>query len=499
MTSGHRPESVRVLYSFPHKIGAARICHTAWHQVNGLAQAGVQVVLFTGAVSRPLTAAGTGAHHAEGHLRIGLLGASFTTGNRGVDALAAGAVRCLLHRWPRASVFFLDYARHARRFEARVADRTVPVELVPLRFSKNPFQPNHIARLLLVALGARLVPGRLRERVLNANPWLRELQAADLLCALSGGDSFSDLYGFRRLLYVALPQLLVLLLRKPLVLLPQSLGPFRTPWARALARLILRRAAMVFTREEAELPRLRGLLGPRADRARFCPDVGFAVEPAAPARLVLAGLPDPLPPGRPLVGLNVSGLLARGGYTGRNMFGLRADYRRLVERLIEHLVERQEALVLLVPHVFGPPGSEADAPVCEELSRVYGARYPGRVGFLEGPYAHDEIRYALGRCDLFIGSRMHACIAALCQGVPTVAIAYSDKFARVLAALAEGAVVLDARMSGAGEVLHAVDRAMAGREDAHQALARQLPGFHRRLLRAFDDLASVLDSRSRRP
>lgn len=44
----------RVLYSFPHKIGADRICYTAWQQVRGLASAGVDVRLFAGAVSRPL-------------------------------------------------------------------------------------------------------------------------------------------------------------------------------------------------------------------------------------------------------------------------------------------------------------------------------------------------------------------------------------------------------------------------------------------------------------
>lgn len=44
---------VRVLYSFPHKIGAARICTTAWHQVDGVANAGAAVTLYTGAICRP--------------------------------------------------------------------------------------------------------------------------------------------------------------------------------------------------------------------------------------------------------------------------------------------------------------------------------------------------------------------------------------------------------------------------------------------------------------
>jgi len=45
---------VRVLYSFPHKLGAGRICYTAWQQVNGIASAGAEVLAFPGALSRPV-------------------------------------------------------------------------------------------------------------------------------------------------------------------------------------------------------------------------------------------------------------------------------------------------------------------------------------------------------------------------------------------------------------------------------------------------------------
>lgn len=49
---GDRP--IRVLHSFPHKIGAARICMTAWHEVADAARAGADVTLFTGVVQRAL-------------------------------------------------------------------------------------------------------------------------------------------------------------------------------------------------------------------------------------------------------------------------------------------------------------------------------------------------------------------------------------------------------------------------------------------------------------
>jgi len=49
-----RHDRVRVLYSFPHKIGDGRICHTAWQQVAGAAAAGGELTVFPGVVHRRL-------------------------------------------------------------------------------------------------------------------------------------------------------------------------------------------------------------------------------------------------------------------------------------------------------------------------------------------------------------------------------------------------------------------------------------------------------------
>ena len=56
MSTSHKVERVRVLYSFPHRLGADRICYTAWQQVNGLASAGADLLVFPGAVSKPVPA-----------------------------------------------------------------------------------------------------------------------------------------------------------------------------------------------------------------------------------------------------------------------------------------------------------------------------------------------------------------------------------------------------------------------------------------------------------
>lgn len=64
-------DHIRVLYSFPHKLGADRICYTAWEQVNGAADAGVQVLAMPGVLHRPVhPSVGVQPTLAFGKLRI---------------------------------------------------------------------------------------------------------------------------------------------------------------------------------------------------------------------------------------------------------------------------------------------------------------------------------------------------------------------------------------------------------------------------------------------
>jgi hypothetical protein len=73
---------------------------------------------------------------------------------------------------------------------------------------------------------------------------------------------------------------------------------------------------------------------------------------------------------------------------------------------------------------------------------------------------------------MFIGSRMHACIAALSQGVPTVGLAYSDKFRGVFESLGLERLVADLRALEAGEVVEIIDGALCGADQVRDYLAR---------------------------
>ncbi|HWF19898.1 MAG TPA: glycosyltransferase family 4 protein [Verrucomicrobiae bacterium] len=52
-----KSKRIRVLYSFPLKIGAGRVCTIAWYQAQGLANAGAEVTVFPASICRDFTSA----------------------------------------------------------------------------------------------------------------------------------------------------------------------------------------------------------------------------------------------------------------------------------------------------------------------------------------------------------------------------------------------------------------------------------------------------------
>ena len=240
----------------------------------------------------------------------------------------------------------------------------------------------------------------------------------------------------------------------------------------------------IFVRDTGSLDVVRGLLGDvrTTPEVEFCNDVGFIMEPIRPPVLDADGLEfDPATRARPLVGVNVSGLLSIGGYSENNMFELAVDYLELTEAVVCMLVEKHDADVLLVPHVFGG-SAESDVSAIDAMCPQLASRHPGRIFRLNGVYDQNEIKYVIGQCDFFIGARMHACIAALSQAVPAIGIAYSDKFAGVFAGIGVEDLVVDPRRCGLQEALTHIGQAFDGRAAVSEELSRAMPAIAARIV-----------------
>lgn len=310
--------------------------------------------------------------------------------------------------------------------------------------------------------------------MLNPFGYFAIARRSDLVIDIGAGDSFADIYGTSRLTRIFILKFLTHLARTPLVMAPQTIGPFTKPLSRRLARLTMRLSAVVATRDA---------LSTAASR-----EMGFngAIIEASDVAL---RLPYTVPPPRvadgPVkVGLNVSGLLMNGGYTGRNEFGLQTDYPALVRDIIRHFLAHPAGCELhLVPHVIVRGASMA---LEDDLraSVALKAEFPALqlAPDFDSPSAAKS--YIAG-LDFFMGARMHACIAAFSSGVPVVPMAYSRKFAGLFGSLGYDHTV-DCRSETNDAILARIAEAFGNRQTL-AAETRSAAGRGQEKLMAYQD------------
>ena len=287
-----------------------------------------------------------------------------------------------------------------------------------------------------------------RRMMLSPRGYFAIARAADIVIDIGAGDSFADIYGTGRLKRMFWLKFLTHLSGTALVMAPQTVGPFHRPVSRLLARLSMRLCAVVATRDALSTQAARAL--GRGD-AIEASDVALRLPYDAPAPHT----------GAPKVGLNVSGLLLNGGYTGGNAFGLAMDYPGLVRDIIRHFQAHADGCEIhLVPHVIvagGAMAMEDDA----RASAALAAEFPGVV--LAPSFASpSEAKSYIAGLDFFMGARMHACIAAFSSGVPVVPMAYSRKFEGLFGTLGYARTV-DCTTQGAAEIMGLISAAYEDR------------------------------------
>jgi colanic acid/amylovoran biosynthesis protein len=308
-------------------------------------------------------------------------------------------------------------------------------------------------------------------KVLVNNKELSEYVNADIIIDASM-DLYSDDFGFIAVIEHSKEILFSVLLKKPIVIWAQSLGPFKSRLTSWLVRSTLNRVSLITVREEISLKHLQKL-SVNTPPIYVTADPAFLLQPASEERakeiLTIEGINIKH---RPLVGVAMSwAVLVTKAKSSIYLQYMKSIYRLikflLPERLfntvltraqhfkrldmssylgiettiqmVDYLVENLDAMVVLIPHDITP--SLDDRIVGGEILQK--TEYSNRVKLITEDYSAAEIKAVIGQCDLFIGAKMHANIAALSMYVPTVAIQYSHKFHGIMRLLEQEEYICD--------------------------------------------------------
>lgn len=299
---------------------------------------------------------------------------------------------------------------------------------------------------------------------------------ADLCVDMTEGDSFSDIYGKSRFYWRTFEKVFVLLCGKKLILGPQTYGPYGSSAVRHLASWVLKRACAVCARDEASARLVESLTG---RDVCVSTDIAFSL-PADASRLPVKTWKR--------IGINVSGLLFGGGYTGNDQFGLTVDYRKYLNRLIIWCLDKGME-VWLIPHVVMDSeisNVENDLAVC----RLLQGRFPQChiPDVLDSPMA---IKGYLSQMDVLIGGRMHAVIGAFSCGVASIPFAYSKKFGDLFGSLGYH-YLIDGRSMTTEDALIATCAMIEGSGKLKESVAACQEKIHERTVRFLEILDGCL-------
>lgn len=241
----------------------------------------------------------------------------------------------------------------------------------------------------------------------------RIVREIDWVAAINGGDGFSDIYNTQTFHHRLPESLWAIKTGIPLILLPQTLGPFHIKKNYVLAQKILKSASYVYVRDNRFIPELMKM----GVKYELTKDLSYYMK-AEPWDIEI-DTPN-------AIGVNVSGLAYSN--TFRSLSGQFDSYPELIHKLIIHF-QKKNKTIYLIPHSYcygNPEKSNDDLEACKA---VYGSlEQKERVVLIDKDMTSPQVKYLISKMSFFVGTRMHANFAAIYSKVPLFGLAYSYKF-----------------------------------------------------------------------
>lgn len=339
--------------------------------------------------------------------RVFLFGGIYFEGpnssNRGCQALSYSSIdfiRLKLDREVSEIIVPRYYYRRKGRKNITVKDTTV----------KTTIKFFWLFDIFLSIIVYRMFP---KSRVLKLLPFAKELSRTKYICNISGGDSFSDIYGFRQFFLLAIPSIISVFLKIKLVLLPQTIGVFKKQSNRRIANYILKSAFKIYVRDDEFVPELKRM---KLNYVKET-DVSFYLKPQPVKGVEIAN---------DSVGINISGLAYYNSF--KDLTGKFDNYKELIIEIIENFQSLNKK-IYLIPHTynFGSPETNSD-DLSASIEILQFLKKQNDVEVINYDLTAVQLKYLISCFDFLIGSRMHACFAAIFTGTPAFGLAYSYKF-----------------------------------------------------------------------
>jgi colanic acid/amylovoran biosynthesis protein len=410
---------------------------------------------------------------------------AYSSRNQGDAAIVVTTLQLLRQELPDAR--FTIFSLHPDQDEKFYRSRDADVEPNPIMPRSKAFVLAQFMMWILIAsLGVRV-----RKATDHWIPFsiYRKLRESDVHISC-GGAYLNDSWGFSYMVHL-LTIIVSRLLRKPIILYPQTIGPFRKRLGRLIVRFVLNRVDAIFVRDIYSEQYLSNALRITRTPIYRGADAAFLLQPASPRRTREMLEEEGLGKDKPLVGMTVRRWVFPFAKNAPEEYH---HFKSMMARIADHVIESKGAVPVFVPMV-SIPGKPLEQD--DEASRdVIRAMKHGNVAKLVKPshYTPEEIKSLIGEMALQVGTRMHSVIFASSMNVPVVAVAYEPKTFSLMEALGLNRFVFGIEALDFEEMVRGVDVLWKDREEWTRVVAPRVESMRQDATRAASIVAVLCKS-----
>lgn len=414
---------------------------------------------------------------------------AFERGNRGDAALLTVAIQQLREAFPGAEISIAG---------CEDPDRWPTFEGVPNLGSIRRYVGDRTSRrcvrirrkaVAAAVAAAVAVPGSTRLlRPLSAmlpvemRNEVHALSTADLVVSLGGGylNARATLAADLSIAFLLFPLWIAQRLGVPVILAPQSFGPFPHWQQRMIVRQVLNASSAIVAREAISVSMLEGI-GIRTRRIVRGADGAFTFRGRSTRRW------------RHDLGITASTTLVL--VTVRRFLDQphQQTYEDTMASAIRHILVDPACTVILVPQVTCTDPDDDDGLVNDRIAATIDD--PRLMSLRGNGLDHHDLFALYGSADFIIGTRFHSVIFGLCSGVPCVAIEYDHKTRGIMEDLGLRRWVIHMTEASPERLIPLIDTMMAEGETYRRHLAAVLPAYSRRAAEFVDVLRATTSSR----
>ncbi|HYT45237.1 MAG TPA: polysaccharide pyruvyl transferase family protein [Methylomirabilota bacterium] len=402
-----------------------------------------------------------------------LLTHAYTKENKGDAAIVSVLLRQLNTAFPGSNITISIYDDDAKykSFEGyKVISNSMYLSLY--RFQSLLFKLLYTfyieSSLLLWALLYRFF-GRSITFVLSKSTCniAHEYLASDLFVPVGGGYLRAK-KGIRENINILLslnPIIIGILLKKPIILYTQSIGPFATAFQGWITRIVLNKTQLILMREDHTIKTLK-TIGVKANLVTRTTDAGFLFDSDKEFRLSDLIKNAETLKSKTLVGITVRKWLKQEGQD---------NFEKAIALFVDRITKEKHISILFIPQVTSTVHNDDDRNVANRIVSLVANQQ--QVINCTGNYDHYELKKLYSCLDFLVGTRFHSVIFSLTSYVPAIAIEYEYKTSGIMKDLGLSEWVIPMEQVTADN-LYEKFRQLLSEEDAYkQQLQQTLPNY----------------------